>query len=114
MSSFENREQAFEAKFAHDEEFRFLTNARRDKLFGHWAAAIMGLSPTEESALLAAVLAISDKRGHDQVLRDYIAARLSAAGHRMTDTALVEALEQCGRDARQQLIAHPPEHSEIV
>ena len=33
MTTFQEREQAFEAKFAHDEEFRFLVTARRVKLF---------------------------------------------------------------------------------
>ena len=44
MLTFEDRERAFEAKFAHDEEFRFLVTARRDKLFAQWAAARCRLS----------------------------------------------------------------------
>jgi hypothetical protein len=42
--AFHEREQAFEAKFAQDEEFRFLVAARRDKLLDRWAAAALGLS----------------------------------------------------------------------
>ena len=42
MSSFDDRENAFEAKFAHDEETRFRILARRDKLIGLWAANKLG------------------------------------------------------------------------
>ena len=34
MNNFQDREKAFEAKFAHDEEMRFKVEARRDKLLG--------------------------------------------------------------------------------
>lgn len=42
MNNFEDREKAFEAKFAHDEELRFKVDARRDKLLGLWLAEKMG------------------------------------------------------------------------
>ena len=41
--SFEKREKSFEAKWVHDEELRFKTYARRNKLLGLWAAAEMGI-----------------------------------------------------------------------
>src|ERR1700733_12890255 len=41
--TFYDREQAFEARFARDEEFRFLVHARRDKLFSRWAAAMLNM-----------------------------------------------------------------------
>jgi hypothetical protein len=46
MTTFEDRERAFEAKFAHDEEFRFLVTARRDKLFAQWAGQRGTVCPT--------------------------------------------------------------------
>jgi hypothetical protein len=42
MSSFEDRENAFENKFAHDAEMQFKAEARRNKLLGLWAAGLMG------------------------------------------------------------------------
>ena len=51
---FPERERAFEAKFAHDEEFRFLVGARRDRLFAEWAAEMLGLSREEGDALVKA------------------------------------------------------------
>ena len=38
MTTFKEREEGFEKMFAHDEERRFKANARRNKLFGLWAA----------------------------------------------------------------------------
>ncbi len=44
MTSFDNREKAFEDMYAHDADLRFKVLARRDKLAGLWAAAKLGLS----------------------------------------------------------------------
>ncbi|MEM6760004.1 MAG: DUF1476 domain-containing protein [Pseudomonadota bacterium] len=44
MNSFEDRENAFESKFAHDAEMQFKAEARRNKLLGLWAAELMGKS----------------------------------------------------------------------
>ncbi len=44
MTTFDKREQAFEAKFIHDEELRFKAMARCNKMLGTWAAAELGLS----------------------------------------------------------------------
>jgi len=45
--SFEKREKGYEAKFAHDEELAFKTKIRRAKLFGVWAAELLGLAGTD-------------------------------------------------------------------
>ena len=44
MTTFDKREEGFEKKFAHDEELRFKANARRNKLFGLWAAEKLGIT----------------------------------------------------------------------
>lgn len=44
MTTFDKREQAFEAKFIHDEELRFKAMARCNKMLGNWAAAQLGLT----------------------------------------------------------------------
>jgi len=44
MTTFDKREQGFEAKFMHDEELRFKAMARCNKMLGNWAAAQLGLS----------------------------------------------------------------------
>jgi hypothetical protein len=47
MSNFNDRERAFESKFAHDEDMKFRVIARRNRLLGEWAARLMGLSDAE-------------------------------------------------------------------
>jgi len=44
MTTFDKREQGFEAKFIHDEELRFMAMARCNKMLGNWAAAQLGLT----------------------------------------------------------------------
>ena len=44
MTSFSDREKSFEKKFAMDEELKFRSEARRNKMLGQWAAEKLGLS----------------------------------------------------------------------
>jgi hypothetical protein len=44
MTSFDDRERAFESKFAHDADMQFRAEARRNKLVGLWAAGLLGKS----------------------------------------------------------------------
>jgi len=53
MSSFDDRESAFENKFAHDAEMKFKAEARRNKLLGLWAAELMGVSDDDEALAYA-------------------------------------------------------------
>jgi hypothetical protein len=58
MTTFDKREQGFEAKFSHDEELRFKVTARCNKMLGNWAAAHLGL--TGESAVAYASGLVTD------------------------------------------------------
>ena len=44
MTTFDEREQGYEAKFARDEELKFKAKARRDKALGAWVAGQLGLT----------------------------------------------------------------------
>jgi hypothetical protein len=44
MTTFDDRERAFETKFAHDADMQFRAEARRNKLTGLWAAELLGLT----------------------------------------------------------------------
>ncbi|MEL0435691.1 DUF1476 domain-containing protein [Phycobacter sp. K97] len=70
MSTFDNREQAFEAKFAHDEEMQFKAQARCNKLLGLWAAEKLGKSGAEADGYAKTVV-VSDfeEAGHEDVVR---------------------------------------------
>ena len=100
--TFREREQAFEARFAHDEELRFRIKARRDKMFARWAAADLGLSAEETEALVSAVLAIKDGPDHDRALKDHIGSLLRGRPQG-TEASLTSALDRCLKEARAQL-----------
>ena len=70
MSSFDERENAFEAKFAHDADMQFKAEARRNKLLGLWAAGLMGKSDSEaEEYAKEVVRADFEEAGHEDVVR---------------------------------------------
>lgn len=57
MANFDDRENAFENKFAHDEQLRFRAEARRNKLLGLWAAGLLGKSGDDAAAYAKEVVA---------------------------------------------------------
>jgi hypothetical protein len=70
MSTFDNREQAFEAKFAHDAEMQFRAEARCNKLVGLWAAEILGKTDDEAAAYAMTVVAADfEEAGNEDVVR---------------------------------------------
>ncbi|HET9067131.1 MAG TPA: DUF1476 domain-containing protein [Amaricoccus sp.] len=56
MTTFDDRKNAFENKFAHDEEMQFKAHARSNKMLGLWAAALLGKTGAEADAYALEVL----------------------------------------------------------
>ena len=100
-TSLHDREKAFEAQYAHEEEVRFLVTARRDKLFAKWAAAKIAVFEVTEDDLTEGVLAIAGGAGHDQAVLNFVAGAFLACGQRPADSELAAALELCGQQARE-------------
>ena len=70
MSSFDDRENAFENKYAHDAEMQFKAEARRNKLLGLWAADIMGRTGEDAAAYAKEVVAADfEEAGDEDVYR---------------------------------------------
>ncbi len=70
MTTFDDRKDAFEKKFAHDEELRFKATARRNKLLGLWAAEKLGKTgPDAEAYAKSVVMADFEEAGDEDVLR---------------------------------------------
>ncbi|MFL5238505.1 MAG: DUF1476 domain-containing protein [Rhizomicrobium sp.] len=84
--SFEDRERAFESKWAHDEELRFKIVARRNKLLGLWAAEQMGISgEAAQEYAKGVVRADFEEPGHEDVVRklqrDFQAKNVARSDH---------------------------------
>jgi hypothetical protein len=74
MTTFDDRESAFENKFAHDEEMNFKADARCNKLLGLWAAELLGKSGDEaEEYAKTVVIADFEEAGHEDVVRKVVA-----------------------------------------
>ncbi len=108
MTTFDEREKAFEHKFEHDMELRFKARARSNKLLGLWAAGLMGKSgEAAEAYARDIVMADFEKPGdHDVVhtlMHDLAAAGKPTAEHtirRQGTRFLDEAMKQVMSEVR--------------
>jgi len=74
MTTFNDRENAFESKYAHDADMQFKANARCNKLLGYWAAEKLGKTGDEaESYAKSVVIADLEEAGHEDVMRKLVA-----------------------------------------
>ena len=91
MASMDDRRDAFENKFAHDEELRFKATARRNRLLGQWAAAELGRPDVEEYAK-SVVMADFEEAGDGDVIRK-VKGDLDAAGKGVTEAEIRRKLD---------------------
>ena len=104
MTQFEDRERAFEAKFARDEEMQFRVIARRNRLLGEWAAGLMGLTDAEADAYAKDVVrADFEEAGEDDVMRKLM-GDLTSAGVEVDEPRIRDAIGHKMVEARRQLI----------
>lgn len=105
MTTFDDRERAFEAKFVQDQEAEFRVHARRDRLFALWAAGKMQLSESGAEQYAAAVVRADLKElGNEDVLRK-VGEDLKAAGVAVRQSEVAQKLDECLAIARQQIEA---------
>ncbi|MBB5685589.1 DUF1476 domain-containing protein [Sphingobium boeckii] len=104
MTSFNDRERAFETQFARDEELQFKLTARRNRLLGQWAAEKMGLTAEETDAYAKAVVqADFEEAGDEDVIRKLL-GDLTSAGVDTDDSTVRNALVEKMVEARRQFI----------
>ena len=104
MTTFDDRERAFETKFAHDEELRFRVIARRNRLLGQWAARLMGLSDAEADAYAKDVIRSDfEEAGDEDVIRKVI-GDLTGAGVECDEAQVREAIAHKEAEARRQIM----------
>ena len=104
MTDFNDRQKGEERKFAMDADTAFRVAARRNRLLGHWAAALMDLGPEETEAYGKAVIqADFEEAGDEDVIRKVL-GDLVSAGCDVDDAAVRAALEEKSIEARRQLM----------
>lgn len=101
MTTFDDRENAFEAKFAHDAEMQFRAEARRNKLLGLWAAELMGKTGDDATAYAAEIVKVNmQEPGEEDVYRK-VAGDL---GDRADETAIRTQMNALMVRAKAQLM----------
>ena len=100
MSSFDDRESAFENKFAHDAETQFKIDARRNKLLGLWAAELLGKSGEEAAAYALEVIKSDfEEAGDEDVIRKVVADLAGKAD----EAAIRGKLAECATKATAEI-----------
>lgn len=102
--SMDDREDAYENKFAHDEELRFKAEARRNKLLGLWAAGLLGKSGDAANAYaMEVVKADLAEQGEEDVFRK-IRADFDAAGVAQSDHQIRRTMDELMATAKKQIL----------
>lgn len=101
MTTFDDRESAFENKFAHDEEMKFKAEARRNKLVGLWAAGLLGKSGDEAEAYAKEVVKSDfEEAGHEDVVRKLT----GDLGDKATDAEIRAKMAEMLVEAKGQIV----------
>jgi hypothetical protein len=95
MSTFNDRERAFENKFAHDAEMQFKAFARRNKKLGLWAAGLLGKTGSDvESYAMEVIRSDFEEEGHEDVFRKVAADLDGKADEATIRTKMAELLAE--------------------
>ena len=101
MTTFDDRENAFENKYAHDAEMQFKAEARRNKLLGLWVAELLGKSGSDaEDYAKEVVKADFEEAGHEDVYRK-VAGDL---GDKADEATIRAKMDSCLVEAKRQLM----------
>lgn len=103
MSSFDDREKGFEAKFARDQDVEFRASARRNRLLGEWAGRLMGLEGEHlENYGKAVVKSDFEQPGDEDVLRK-VFGDLQGAGLSTSEGEVRRKMDELMAEAREQI-----------
>jgi hypothetical protein len=106
MTTFDDREKAFETKFAHDNELQFRVQARRDKLLGLWAAEKLGHQGEAADAYAKSVVIADMAHPGDEDVIAKIAGDLASLGIGEAEVRAELVLKQA--EALRQVMASEP------
>lgn len=104
MTTFDERERAFESMFARDQEMQFKIHARRDRLLGQWAAERMGLTEAEADTYARDLIRADFETVSDDDIVHRLMGDLTAAGIEIDEQEIRAQIEEKTIRARRQLI----------
>jgi len=103
MTTFDQRQEGFEKKFALDEELKFKAEARRNKLLGLWAADLLGKSGDEAAAYARDVVTADFQEAGDGDVMRKVLGDLSGKG--VTEQQIRAKMDQFLAEAVAQIKA---------
>ena len=95
MSTFNEREKGFEAKYQHDQESQFKIRAIRNKLVGEWAASLM--KPENEEIYVKEVRVSNLEKPGDDDLIDKLLSDFESKNLGIERQEIIKKIEECGR-----------------
>ena len=104
MPQFDDREKAFERKFAHDAEMQFRAEARRNKLLGLWAAELMGRKGSDAEAYAREVVAADFQEAGDEDVFRKVSGDLEAGGANVPEAEIRKKMRELMAEAKAQLM----------
>jgi hypothetical protein len=103
MKSFEDRQKGFEAEFKRNQELAFRIGARRNKLFGQWAAAKLSYTGEQAESYARSVVEADFERPGDSDVIEKVQSDLAAHGLDVSEAQLRTELDRATVEARRQL-----------
>ena len=105
MTTFKDREKAFEDKYKHDQELQFKVEVRRNKLLGLWLAEQLGIEGADADAYAKEVVSADfEEPGEEDVVRkvmgDIAARNIDLSEHRVR-----KKMEELLAVAKEQIMA---------
>ena len=104
MTTFNDREKAFEDKFKHDQELQFRVENRRNKLLGLWVAELLGKTGAEADSYAREVISADfDEPGIEDVVRKVL-ADVAEEGIDLSEHRIRKKLDELMEVAKQQIM----------
>ena len=95
MSTFNEREKGFEAKYKHDQEAQFKIRAIRNKLVGEWAASL--IKPENEEIYVKEVRVSNLEKPGDDDLIGKLLSDFESKNLEIKREEIIKKIEECKR-----------------
>jgi hypothetical protein len=112
MTTFDQREQAYEAKLAHDEELKFKATVRRNKWLGFWAGEKLGMTGDAVEDYAADLIAAELEEDGGDIIFKKIRADFDAAGVQLSDHQIRREMEELFAKATEEIMTVAAEAKE--
>ena len=105
MTTFNDREKAFEDKYKHDQDLQFKVEVRRNKLLGLWVAELLGLSGADADAYAKEVISADfEEPGDADVIRK-IQADVAPKNLELSEHRLRKKMDELTAVAKEQIMS---------